>query len=227
MIKAKVITKPKISVNKLGEYLTCINPSRRRKILEEQKYPKKGFGQTRYKEAREAIVKYIISGYDKSIIEDAKNIIKSKTAITDFEKSDKSSSVEVLESVLKTDFPDFKGAKLSRYKGKNPKITLSNVEISIMPDIIVKVKDKIGCLKVHIIKTHPLNSESQKYVSTLLQEFTETYLVDDKQTKPDSKLSVSIDCFGKTHEIAPKSVLLRKSKIQDACKEIASMWESV
>jgi len=227
MIKAKVNKEPRISVNKLGEYLTSNNPSRRRKILEEQKYPNKGFGGTRYKEAREAIIKFIINGYDESYIADAQKIIKAKLAVSEYEKSDKSSSLEVLEAILSSNLPDFKGAKLSRYKGKNPKVIISNVAISIKPDITVKYKKKIGSIKVHIIKSNKLNSEGQKYVATLLHQFSEKNLVNTNYPKADTKLSVSIECFGKTHEVAPKAVSRRNSKIEDACKEIDSLWASL
>ena len=227
MAKKKVVKEPRISVNKLGEYLTSNNPSRRMKILEDQKYPKDSFGPTRYKDAREAIIKYIISGYDKKILKEALVKLNKKTAFSDFEINDKENSIAVVETVLKTKLPVFKGAKLSRYKGRNPKIVNSNVDISIMPDIVVKANGKVGCLKVHIIKTHPLSSEGQKYVSTLLHQFTEENLLDKAHPKADTKLSISIDCFGKTHEIAPTSVMRRKSKIHDACRVIEAIWKSL
>jgi len=52
--------KPKVSANKLGEYMSA-SPSRRNEIVKNQKYPK-GYVVTRYNDARRAIIDYFLNG---------------------------------------------------------------------------------------------------------------------------------------------------------------------
>ncbi|MFZ2405197.1 MAG: hypothetical protein WAW41_08675 [Methylobacter sp.] len=54
------MAKPKISVNKLGEYMIA-SPSRRKQIIEDQQEPKT-FMVARYRDAREQIVTYLSEG---------------------------------------------------------------------------------------------------------------------------------------------------------------------
>lgn len=51
---------PRISINKLGEYMTA-TPARRRQIVRDQKNPP-AFKAARYKPARETIVSYLEDG---------------------------------------------------------------------------------------------------------------------------------------------------------------------
>lgn len=59
--KQKRRERPRISVNKLGEYLTEPNPSRRRRILLDQKEPK-DFILPYYDPARDAILRFFGDG---------------------------------------------------------------------------------------------------------------------------------------------------------------------
>lgn len=77
--------KPKMTVNKLGEFLTA-NPARQRKILELLKYPKDNkFASTSYSEAREAIKKYLLSGFEEQIILDSISALSGKEASSDYQ----------------------------------------------------------------------------------------------------------------------------------------------
>lgn len=58
---------PRISATKLGEYLTA-TASRRRKIVEDQKYPPP-FQVARYTEAEKAIVEFLTTGRDAARLE--------------------------------------------------------------------------------------------------------------------------------------------------------------
>ena len=221
-IVTKVNKEPRFSVNKLGEYLTA-NSSRRKAIIKDQKYPSP-FITGMYKEVRQAIINYVIKDYDDSIIFDAIEKIK-KSSLKDNEKEN---SILALNETLMADLPNLDGIKKTRYKGKNPKVRVEGLDISVNPDIILKKGDKVGCLKIHVIKTpsNRLNDEARKLVGTMLQEFTERHVISGSE-EADTKLCISIDCFGNSHDIAPKSNKRRWLNIHAACEEIVLRWPSV
>ena len=63
--------------------------------------------------------------------------------------------------------------KLTPYKGKNPKLNIKGVEVSVYPDIIVKDKyrnqEYVGAMKIHISKNGKFEEESSKYISAVIQ----------------------------------------------------------
>ena len=76
----KEISKPRMTVNKLGEFLTATSPKRQRKILETLKYPKEHkFTFTGYNEARNAINGYILDGFNEQILLDWIQDFENKT----------------------------------------------------------------------------------------------------------------------------------------------------
>ena len=222
-INNKVNKEPRFSVNKLGEYLTA-NSSRRKAIIKDQKYPST-FIVSKYKEVKQAIIKYIIKDYDEKVITEAIAKIKNSSSLKD---TDKENSILALREILKTDMPNLDGIKKTRYKDGNPKVNVDGLDVSINPDIILKKGNKIGCLKIHVVKTEKnrLNEEARKLVGTMLYKFTETHVVSEAE-EAEIKLCISIDCFGNSHDIAPKSNSRRWLNIHAACEEIVLRWPSV
>lgn len=220
---AKVHKDPRFSVNKLGEYIFA-TPSRRKKIIIDQKYPS-AFIISAYKEAREAIIKYILKNYDSTIIEDA---ISEITASVMLKEHEKENSIMALKAVENMTLPDFTTYKVTRYKGDNPKIKIMGLDLSINPDLILRKGNKVGCIKIHVVKSEQnrLTKDSSSYVATLLQIYVEKHIVEVGEVS-DVKICLSVDCFGKTYEEAPKSVKRRLSNIDDACDEIVGRWESI
>lgn len=223
MAKTKVNVEPRFSVNKLGEYLTSKSAHRRKRIIEEQKYPP-AYITTLYREVREAIIKYVIHNYDEDIINEAIESIN-KSTLKDTEKEN---SVLALKEILSADLPDLTGITKSRYKGRNPKLNEEGLDISVNPDVILKIGNKVGAIKIHIIKTEKsrLNDEASKLVGIMLHKFVQEHVAGSKELA-DNSLCISIDCFGNSHDIAPKSTSRRWTNIHAACEEIVSRWDSL
>jgi hypothetical protein len=223
LINQKINKTPRFSVNKLGEYMLA-SASRRKKIIHDQKYPS-NFIVSQYKEAREAIIKYILKDYDENIIIEA--IEKIKNSIT-LKENDIENSILALNEILNNNLPDFSNFKKQRCKDNNPKIVIAGLEISVNPDIVVRNGKKVGCLKTHVIKTEQnrLNKDASEYVGVLLYQYAQNNLLKDGESV-DPNLCISIDCFGNSHETAPKAVTRRLSNIQAACEEIVLRWDSV
>jgi len=220
----KTRKEPRFSVNKLGEYLTA-KPSRRKKIIEDQKYPKPFPGTVGYKEAREAIIKYIISDYNEGIILDAIKEIKKSVRLKENEIEN---SITVMESVLGASLPDLSKVKKSRYRGRKEYLNIEGVDISVYPDVILRKGGKVGCINLHIIKTerYRLNKEASKHITTVQNKFLENYVVKTGEVV-NPLLCISMDCFGNSHEIGTKSFSTRLSNIHTACEEIVLWWESL
>ncbi|WP_053004309.1 hypothetical protein [Flavobacterium sp. ABG] len=219
----KVNKTPRFSVNKLGEYMGA-TAARRKRIIYDQKYPS-SFIVSQYREAKEAIIKYIIKDYDETVILEAIDKIKKSTILKEQEIEN---SVLALNEALKTNLPNLSPFKKTRSKDDNPKININGLEISVSPDIVVKNGNKIGCIKTHVIKTEQnrLTQEASLYVGVLLHQYTEANLL-EKEQSADVNLCISIDCFGNSHETAPKAIARRLSNIQAACEEIVLRWDSV
>lgn len=222
-VAKKVNKTPRFSVNKLGEYMGA-TASRRKRIIYDQKYPS-SFIVSQYKDAKEAIIKYIIKDYDETIITDAIEKIKKSVLLKD---QDIENSILALNEALKTTLPDLSPYKKTRCKDDNPKINIAGLEISVNPDVVVKSDKKVGCIKTHVIKTEQnrLTQEASLYVGVLLHKYTVDNLL-SKGVTADPNLCISIDCFGNSHETAPKSITRRLANIQAACEEIVLRWDSV
>lgn len=221
----------RISVNKLGEYLES-NPTRRRKIVFDQKNPSP-FIVARYSRAREIAIDYFCNNFDEEIlirgIEELENIVTT----TDFQENDVSNSLEFLTKLLEFEGLNFMRLEeilFSKYNGSNPKLAISEVDVSVSPDLILsgemKGKTIIGALKFHFSKTSPLNAESAKNVATLIHQFVENFLLNDEE-HGNIKYCISLDVFAGVVETAPKSFMRRRNNISYACTEIALWWDKL
>lgn len=222
------MSRPKISLNKLAEYLDA-HSSRRKKIVQDAKDPK-GFIITRYSDARTGIIDYINSGCDVQKMEDAIAALRAKEPESEFQEQDIALSIELLEAFLDADLPDLGDIQLTKYEGANPKMEIGGVRISVNPDIIItgnhRGKDICGAIKLHISKTNQHTDESAKNVATVLKKFIEDYEAPEGVEVPH-KFCIAIDTFRQSYEIAPKSFRRRLARIEDACQEITLWWDKV
>lgn len=221
--------KPKISVNKLGEYIKS-SPHRRKTIVRDQKYPK-GYVVTRYGSARSAIVDFFVRGRgDKKLIEKTiKSLIqKSYDSNSTFKKQDNELSIKALEIFSKTSFPiNLNKHSISKFDSDLNNLLIEGVEVTVQPDIIINGsingKSFVGAIKVHISKTNNLDPESGKYVAALLHKFLEN----SSSTKVRPEFCISLDIFTGRYFIAPRSFKSLRKDIEAACYEIRLLWEQL
>lgn len=222
----KIVRKPKISANKLGEYINS-SPSRRQKIVKDQKYPK-GFIVTRYNGAKKAIIDYFVKGKgDKKAIEsEIKNLILGSYN-TEFRKKDSQLSIKALEIFVKTNVPSVSEHKTSRLGHNLNKLTIQGVDVSVQPDILIQGSlqgsDFIGAIKIHISKTHPLTEGSGKYVGVLIHRFLES----NYSEKVRTDFCISLDIFTGKYFVAPRSFKSLRKDIEAACNEIRLLWNDL
>jgi hypothetical protein len=218
---------PRISVNKLGEFLTTSSPTRRRRIVREQKLPSEVVV-LHYSKAWEPIAKYLKNGCtDPAPIADAITKIRNATPTSDWVASDNANTITALQHFLEA-------AKLlpeaTYIKGQNeaPPLVISGVEVSVRPDFILRMtkreKTCTGTLKIHYTKDDDkaLSKSGQEYVATLCHLWATKH--GPKSYAPDPSLCFSLDLFRRHLVEAPKSVTRRMAEIEIACSEIAAVW---
>lgn len=227
----KVIKEPKITVNKLGEFLVA-PPKRQRRILEQLKYPKENAFGLVYGDVREIIKKYFISDFDEKILERGIKLNSSKLKdkkSSDWQKNVAIASIEALKKVNDFYF-DISNITFEEYTGKNPKVIIHGVEISIMPDLIVrsstKTKELIGSLKLHISKNSKSDENACLYVAALLHNYSIDQLQETGITAKNEN-SISYDVFKEIFVESPKSFKRRMDDIEAGCMNIKAIWDTI
>lgn len=216
---------PRLSVNKLAEYMTA-DPIRRRQIVRDAKH-QEPFKTSRYASARNAIKAYISSGYNEDIINKAKKSISTRIADSDFQRDDIRNSILALEHVLYMDFPVLDEYEVKVFNDENTLIKLSGLDVSVNPDlkILNHNNEKIGAVKIHISKTNKLDEINLEYVSTLIKYFF--LMTGNKEKNIENHLCISFDIFGESFIVSPKAYKRSISRILAACEEIVARWDTI
>jgi hypothetical protein len=217
---------PRISVNKLGEYMTA-TPLRRRRIILDQQRPR-AFIVPRYTEAQDAIVKYLVGDQrDESILLGEIERLNLAPSATAWEEQRKRLCSEALARFVEmTDKINLTGLAVARGGNDQQRLVVDGVEISVRPEVIVQGVNRhgepvTGALKLYFSKTIPLNEDAGEYVATVLYQYL------DQQTGPgnaEPKLCQVVDVFGGRVFAAPRATARRRRDVIAACEEIRRAW---
>jgi hypothetical protein len=220
---------PRISVNKLGEYMTA-TPLRRRRIVQDQKRPK-GFILPRYSEAQDAIAKYLAGDeLDAGRLLSEIERLKLAPSATEWESSRKRLASEAMQSFLEmADEIDLDDLCATLGGNFQPRLSIGGLEVSVRPEIVLSGVDRhgrptAGAIKLYFSKTNPLSDSSAAYIATALHAFVEANL---PSAHADPKHCRVIDVFGQKVYSAPRASARRRSDLIAACEEIARAWEMV
>lgn len=220
---------PRISVNKLGEYMIA-PPLRRRRIVADQKRPRE-FIVTRYRDAVGAMVEFLVAGGSNDrIITRAIAELEAKPVSTDFQSQDRDLSIEALESFLDTaDQLDLNGLTMRAGDSDAKPLLIGGVSVSVRPEIVVTGQNRnggtVGSIKLYLSKSFPLNETAGAYIGAGLTRFTDEYLAGSATA--DYRLCSVVDVFGQQVFTAPRAVQRRQNDIEAACEEIALLWDVV
>ena len=220
---------PRISVNKLGEYLTC-SASRRRRILEDAKDPK-SFIVPRFNDFYAIATQYLVSNpLNDGIITAAIEKIQSRQPCTDWEEHNKMLNVDLLGNLM--DIPDLlplNGLTMTALPLSQDDLTIAGVAVSVRPEIPIRGSDRgrdvIGALKLHVPKSFSLDDETADYVATTVQQHLATYPPCGGDI--DYRLCFVADVPSRAVFAAPRSFTRRRKDIEAACEEIAARWPSL
>ena len=174
---------PRISLNKLSEFMTATIP-RQRRIIRDQKFPT-DFKGSYYREAQDAVASCIASELtDVAVVERQIAILNQQAPETVGTQRRIASNVDALEAFLEMlDEINLQGATPSLGANTAPKARIRNVDISVRPEIILRSENRngtiVGAMKLHFPKTNQLNDQSAGYVSAVLQEWVLTHMADE------------------------------------------------
>lgn len=220
------MAQPKISLNKLGEYLTA-TPSRRKRIVQDQQEPKT-FIAARYSDAREEIVQYLSTGMedDSALIAAAQRLRRDESG-TDFAYQDRLASAEAIDNFLEVgeqiELDDLVVVPVENSASESMQI--SGVSVSVRPDAYLKdpVTGEIrGAIKLHFPKTTPLTESAAEYVGAATKVFLQR---EKKSPVVDHRRCYVIDVSTQTVSTAPKSHVRKMNDIAAACEEIDARWK--
>ncbi len=219
-------TEPRISANKLAQYITTPSPNRRNLILKNQKYPK-GFVVTRYNDAKSTIVNYFVNGKgNRKMVEMKISELLKKHYTSPFRNQDTQLSIEALQVFRRCKLLDLTGFKATRNARRGDKLKVNGVIVSIAPDVTIngtfRGKEFVGAIKIHLSKGHPLDEASGKYVTTLLRSHLEE-VHGSARVRPE--FCILLDIFTGRYQTAPKSFRVLRKEIEAACKEIKLLWD--
>lgn len=226
---ARSTTTPRISINKLAEFMTA-NPTRQRRIVRDQKFPP-DFQVVYYKEAQEAISSCLASGLeDLSAAERQIALLNQQAPQSVGAQRRIASNVDALEAFLDmVDDISLSGASARLGANDAPKLRVRNVDVSVRPEIILTADARkgpiVGALKLHFPKTNQLDDRTSGYVSAALQEWAHANLAGEGT--PDGSLCMVVDIGSRRHFGGVRATRTRLKELEDACANIAAMWPTI
>jgi hypothetical protein len=226
----RVRVDPRISVNKLGEYLVA-KAGRRLTIISDQKYPR-DFIVARYSTVFDAVARCLAANGDPLIIREAMEKLYDTTPKSMWHQQDIELSVEALDLFLNLiddiDLSDFEVVRAGDVSGD---LVVDKVTVSVKPDLYLRdrvTKEFRGAVKLSVLKSNAPkdddepDDEAALYVGTVLHQFANEVLSTNAKIAPANCLV--IDVFAQRVYQAPKSFKRRRNDVRSACREIRRGW---
>jgi hypothetical protein len=219
---------PRVSINKLAEYMIA-SPRRRRTIVKDQKYPP-DFKVAIYSEALNAITSYIAAPDEGKLIA-AMEAALAKKGDTEWELQRNQLCAEAIEAFL--DFASdmtFDGVTAERSSADAAEIEIAGVVVSVRPEILLKFQSPkgvkiIGGMKICFCKSSPVGEEAASYITGTLHSFLKSGCRDGELADPS--LILAMDVFDRKVHFAPKAFKARMADVEAACEEISRAWPAV
>lgn len=217
---------PRMSLNKLGEYLTATMPGRRRSIIREQREPK-DFIVARYAQAEQAIKEYFTT--HKPNTDQLRQAIDSLSTLAHLEGWEGQTAdlctkalisfLNIAEQVPTNGYTPVEGNNMV------PKLNVSGLDISVRPEVLLTDPETgaiVGGIKLYLGKTHPLSDDAMTIVSTVLYRYLAETLSDEAMVAPENCFVV--DVFAGKVLNSPRTYKRNMQHVRAACNEIATLW---
>jgi hypothetical protein len=220
---------PRMSVTKLGEYLTA-NATRRRRIIHDQREPQ-DFITTRYRPARDFLRKYFtLVAPDRDAIQEEITRLRRRKPSTTGEADRLRDSADALEAFLRLPegFEDRLTKTTLPVSGFGPH-QVSGVAVSVNPDLQFTPEAKkgvayAGAVKIYIGKKNALSERAAEAVAVLVQRDLSLRHPESVVIRPRDCLV--LDLFAGIVTAAPARSTRLIREIEIACGEIVDRWHS-
>lgn len=223
---------PRISVNKLAEYMVS-KAARQRKLLKDRKYPDEDFNMGMYhREASEAVSRYLVSDQlSTDQIDNQISIIKQQAPAAIGTQRRLNSNIEAMERFLDM-LDDFSFSDAAPELGAHSpeKLTYHGVQVSVRPEIVlrgtIKGKAAVGAVKLHFPKGFEMTDETAGFVSAAVQEYCFRHVAQPSETVNPAWCQVFDIGSGKVFP-GVKATKSRLKDIEDTCRNIADIWPNI
>jgi hypothetical protein len=230
-------SKPKISINKLVEFMEAL-PSRQREIVDNQKNPQANKPKMTWcSRARKAIIQFFADGCASEAALD-EEIERLQAEIEGLDEKDpkklesKTSKLQVEIDAINS----FKGlqtkiglkkAIFSKVSKKPKYLDIAGVNISVRPEIAILTRrwKHIGCLKLYFTKNTRLSQTEADLLCSALHEYVCVHLSPDRSAIPMA--CIAIDVFGQKVFSATRKISVYSKKLRDCCQDISEIWREV
>ena len=219
---------PRISINKLGEYIYA-TPARKKRILLDAKFPSEIIT-SRYAPVQNAAIQYFAASVkDIQIFNRVKDILSQKQPANDHQKEKIKSCIEALTHLTScassklvpyTETPAIKGYKDCK------SITINGVVISLRPEILlldINTNQPKGAIKLAFAKGHFLSIQEGQCIAGLIK----SYLEKELKITCSYKDCITLDVFSSRIIYAPTKNEWTINKIESACDDIRLIWPSL
>ncbi len=228
MLKLQEKYSAKMTLEKIGEYLSA-SPRGRKRVIQELNR-KSNLIETDFSEAKNAIARFIAYGDgNEEVIYSEISRLEKKLAMSELQKEQVNLSIDALESFL--DVADELVIKEYEFLREDPSIPttllISGVTIDVSPEIILRKMDletgsQVGAVKIYFSKNFPLSDNAGKYMATILFQYLEAHFADVGAA--DYTNCYVIDVFNQKVYRTPRFNKRYRSDVQAACEEIARAW---
>ncbi|MDP2360629.1 MAG: hypothetical protein Q8O14_07735 [bacterium] len=226
----RVRSNPRISVNKLGEYMVA-SAARRRGLVRDQKRPR-DFIVARYSDAYTAIREFLVSGgADFSSLDRAISRLETASTTSEWQEQDRQLSIEAIEAFIDlSDSLDLANFRATATEGDAPQLTIAGVSVSVRPELLLQGtrpdgNSTAGAIKLCIAKNSPLGIDAGHYVATVVHQYLTDCLRPAALLEPSA--CIVLDLFAREIYVAPRSFKRKRTDIEAACEEIARAWSAV
>ncbi len=221
--------RPRISANKLGEYLVS-PPLRRQTIIENQKYPCTYIG-AYYEPARAIIIDYLLGKLDRrDMLQRTESLVAYPEHTTSYAMHKAHGCAEAVLRFLDLEPRlDLRGMTPVIVE-QHDKLDVEGVDVSVGADLVLEGTDDkdrpiVGALKLHFPKSHPQTEATAEYVATLLRMHAQLAMA--QRGKVREEACIVVDVFAGQVRTAPRGYRRRWRDIGAACQEIKRVWPTV
>ncbi|MBJ6765673.1 hypothetical protein JGU66_33380 [Myxococcaceae bacterium JPH2] len=218
---------PRVSVNKLGQFLTG-TPALRKRIIFMQKHPPEP-QYLYYPEATRAITEYLCHGRSDAILRHHQRLLVDAAAQNPEDAHRLAFNADAIERFrVAADELALTHAVPSPADASAPPLEVAGVSINVRPEMLLRSMDRhgemrSGLLKLYFSMHRPLDERAGQYITTVLQEYAEQRL--EQQGVVDHRLVRVFDVFAGRVFVAPRARQRRLSDVRLACEEIAARWD--
>ena len=219
--------KPRMSINKLCEYLVCQKPLRRQSIILGQKYPQ-DYIVNHYADATRVLTECIEQKFDEDFVAKRLHSLETKFVRTPHSSQCLQDCISAVKQglILKADLPLDDASFFATKPAETASFKMGEVEVSVRPEVFVKVATgkragQIGAIKLVFSKTNPLNEDALAFDATLLYLYMKEGFGEANVSREHC---IVVDIFAHKVVSAPASFKSRMREIEAACNEIARAW---